>query len=153
MSVERRLRQRAQTVTRQLQEIDQEALLAKIQAAVQADGDAVSDVEQISREGSCPQVGALPGCSSEDGEDEGNLIFGFPGGFEQELHCHQQLAEKGDASSARRIAELWGLLDREDEAAAWWHRAAELGDPDAVDYVQEYLAETVDTDSKIPLRK
>jgi len=58
---------------------------------------------------------------------------------------HDELAlciergERGDATSARRAAELLELLDQDAPAAVWWHRAADLGDEDAVDYVQEIL--------------
>jgi hypothetical protein len=49
------------------------------------------------------------------------------------------LAEEGDPSSARRAAELFELAGFDTEAAAWWRRAAELGDPDAIDYVEGIL--------------
>jgi hypothetical protein len=52
-------------------------------------------------------------------------------------HC-RQLAEKGDAASARRVAELLELTHQDTEAAAWWHRAANAGDQDAILYVQEF---------------
>jgi hypothetical protein len=54
-------------------------------------------------------------------------------------HCVSQ-AEKGDSGSARRVAELLELNNRNDEAVAWWHRAADLGDEDAIDYIREFLS-------------
>jgi hypothetical protein len=146
-SVERRLRQYAQTVTRQLQDIDQDSLLHRILGELPAEAPA-SDDDRINRRAVHPQVDGPPGPSfAGEGPTEKRLTFELTGGFEQELYCHQQLAEKGIASSARRVAELCGLLDRENEEAAWWRRAAELGDPDAVDYVQEYLTQPVDKPS------
>jgi hypothetical protein len=146
-SVERRLRHYAQTVTRQLQDIDQESLLQRILGEL-SDEEPESDDDRINRRAVHPQVDGPSGPPfAGAGPAEKRLTFELSGGFEQELYCHQQLAEKGIASSARRVAELCGLLDRENEEAAWWRRAAELGDPDAVDYVQEYLTQAVDTPS------
>jgi hypothetical protein len=54
-------------------------------------------------------------------------------------HCVKQ-AEKGDSGSARRVAELLELNNRNDEAVTWWHRAADLGDEDAIDYIKEFLS-------------
>lgn len=36
----------------------------------------------------------------------------------------------------RRIAELMELLYTDEKARPWWERAAEAGDPDAVDYLE-----------------
>lgn len=47
--------------------------------------------------------------------------------------------EKGDAASARRAAELLELIEDYERAVAWWHRAAALGDEDAIYYVREIL--------------
>ncbi|GLY54843.1 hypothetical protein Lesp01_84980 [Lentzea sp. NBRC 102530] len=57
-----------------------------------------------------------------------------------ELHEVRSKASFGDAESARRTAELYELLDQDDVAAKWWHEAARLGDPDAIDYVNHILS-------------
>ena len=57
-----------------------------------------------------------------------------------QLECHKEHAEGGDAASARRVAELYELLDQIDTANTWWLRAAEMGDPDAVEYVRVILS-------------
>jgi len=59
-------------------------------------------------------------------------------GPEQELIYYRRLAEKGDAGSARRVAELLELLEQETEAVVWWHRAADAGDLDAIYYIQGF---------------
>lgn len=50
-----------------------------------------------------------------------------------------ECAERGDPANARRAAELLELINDYKEAVAWWHRAADLGDEDAIDYVREIL--------------
>ncbi|MDX8036719.1 hypothetical protein SK803_41545 [Lentzea sp. BCCO 10_0856] len=57
------------------------------------------------------------------------------------LQLHQAVvrASLGDADSARTAAELYELLNQDEDAAVWWHKAAELGDPDAIDYVNRIL--------------
>jgi len=57
-----------------------------------------------------------------------------------ELQEVRSKASFGDAKSARRTAELYELLDQDDEAAKWWHEAARLGDQDAIDYVSHILS-------------
>ncbi|GGU32185.1 hypothetical protein [Lentzea flava] len=54
-----------------------------------------------------------------------------------ELSACRERAELGDARSARRLAELLEFTDQHTEAGAWWHRAAALGDQDAVAYLAE----------------
>ncbi|MEV4310766.1 hypothetical protein [Actinocrispum sp. NPDC049592] len=107
MSVERRLRQHAEALTREVAAIDTTVLLAAIQAA-----------------------GTPPPFSGRAG-------FTDPA---EELRYHRERAENGDPDCAVRLAELYGLLGRPDEAARWWRHAAGLGDPDAIDYVREFLS-------------
>jgi len=59
----------------------------------------------------------------------------------RELEIVVQDAHRGDASAARRAAELLELLCREQEAVEWWHRAAAAGDPDAALYVRRFLTQ------------
>lgn len=56
-----------------------------------------------------------------------------------QLHDCIQKASLGDAGSARRAAELHEMFNQEEDAAYWWKKAAELGDPDAIDYVRLIL--------------
>ena len=56
-----------------------------------------------------------------------------------ELERLKEQAEGGDACSARRVAELFELINDLDQANDWWYRAARLGDLDAVEYVQVIL--------------
>jgi hypothetical protein len=46
------------------------------------------------------------------------------------------------AAAARRVAELLELAGADQAAVPWWRRAADLGDPDAIDYVAEILPGT-----------
>jgi len=57
-----------------------------------------------------------------------------------ELEISIEHGEKGDPASARRAAELLELINDYKGAVAWWHRAADLGDEDAIDYVRVILA-------------
>ena len=45
---------------------------------------------------------------------------------------------RGDAESARLLAELCQEACDEDEAAKWWYKAAAMGCEHAIDYVTEY---------------
>jgi hypothetical protein len=56
---------------------------------------------------------------------------------DQELAACLRRAEEGDPASARRVAELLELKDRQDDALDWWRRAAEAGDLDAILYYRE----------------
>jgi hypothetical protein len=56
-----------------------------------------------------------------------------------ELAESQKRGEAGDPSSARRTAELLELVEDFSGARTWWHRAAALGDRDAINYVREIL--------------
>jgi len=55
--------------------------------------------------------------------------------------CVERAEKEEDASSARRAAELFELIEDDENAKVWWHRAANLGDPDAIDYVREILVD------------
>jgi hypothetical protein len=59
-----------------------------------------------------------------------------------EMSACRARADLGDARSARRLAELLELADQHVEAGAWWHRAADLGDQDAVAYLLEVCNRT-----------
>ncbi|MCG3751849.1 hypothetical protein [Amycolatopsis sp. Poz14] len=52
-----------------------------------------------------------------------------------ELACSLREAGRGRGDAARRVAELLELLELPEDAAVWWHRAAESGDRDAAMYV------------------
>lgn len=54
-----------------------------------------------------------------------------------EITVCREHAEKGHAPSARRLAELMELTGQNAEAHAWWQRAADLGDRDAIAYLEE----------------
>ena len=56
-----------------------------------------------------------------------------------ELAEAKKRGEEGDSASARRTAELLELVEDFSGAKEWWHRAAALGDRDAIDYVREIL--------------
>jgi hypothetical protein len=47
--------------------------------------------------------------------------------------------EAGDPASASRAAELLELVEDFSAAQTWWHRAAALGDRDALNYVRNVL--------------
>lgn len=62
-----------------------------------------------------------------------------PEHVERELRQSIADAERGVPTAARRAAELLELIDRDSDAAAMWRYAAELGEPDAIDYVGEFV--------------
>lgn len=62
-----------------------------------------------------------------------------PGWPHEELERCLERGKDGDAKSARRAAELLELVEDFKGAATWWHRAAQLGDGDAADYVRVIL--------------
>lgn len=115
-----------EALTRRASITDKEAHLRRIFVALNAD-----DTEQDS----ATEVPAR----HPAGRDPVSRPAEQPGTWpDNELaHC-RQLAEKGDAASARRVAELLELTHQDTEAAAWWHRAANAGDKDAILYVQEF---------------
>jgi hypothetical protein len=65
--------------------------------------------------------------------------FTDPQQVRSEIAFHQLQAAAGDAAAARRVAELCELINSHEDAAAWWHRAAELGDANAEAYVRYTL--------------
>lgn len=116
-----------EALTRQTSITDKEAHLRSIFAALDAD-----DAEQDSVATEVPARHSV-------GRDPVSRPTEWPGAwpYNELSHC-RQLAEEGDAASARRVAELLELTNRDTEAAAWWHRAADAGDQDALLYVQEF---------------
>lgn len=49
--------------------------------------------------------------------------------------CIRVARATGSAQHARRVAELYEAIDQLGAAQAWWRHAANLGDPDAIEYV------------------
>src|SRR5262249_31667559 len=89
-------------------------------------------------------AGAAPGSQtgSTEASDGISNPEGSPPGLPdamKEAGTHAIRAEAGDPSSARRVAELLELAGHDAVAAIWWGRAAQLGEPDAVDYVEGVL--------------
>ncbi len=68
-----------------------------------------------------------------------------PRQVQREIAFHHLHAAAGDAAAARRVAELYELINSHEDATAWWHRAAELGDPDAEAYVRHILTPDQET--------
>ncbi|MEU2674675.1 hypothetical protein ABZ622_38735 [Streptomyces sp. NPDC007164] len=60
-----------------------------------------------------------------------------------QLLCQQSKQPTG--SRARRIAELWEVLDETSQAYSWWQTAADLGDVDAQDYLEVLHDEVEDS--------
>ncbi|WP_148088815.1 hypothetical protein [Saccharothrix texasensis] len=85
----------------------------------------------------------------EEGRGRPDDAFALTLTREERLHYYAKYAQRGDPSSARRVAEILEFLGEEEESAAWWLRAAHLGDPDALDYLQE-LVDTTESDSETP---
>jgi len=140
VSVEERLVRYAQAVARRFEEIDQPALLDRIEAAIQAAGHGHG---LVSRGGGATS-GATPPGREADTTGESSAQLGLAGGRVQELHRQFDLhEEKGDNRSALQIALLLEGLDCEKEAEGWWYRAAGLGNLDAIDYVTTYLLPVV----------
>jgi folylpolyglutamate synthase/dihydropteroate synthase len=112
-------------LTRRAPLTDREAHLCAIFAALDA-----KDAQDAADVLTCPMSGQDPASRpAEQPRTEPN----------DELAHSVKRAERGEPGSARRVAELLELTNRNDEAAKWWHRAADLGDEDAIDYVREFL--------------
>jgi hypothetical protein len=132
MSVEWRLRQYAQALARKVNTIDQDDLRRRTPSCNCAEEVSEGTSNLASRVG-CHLAADRDRPGLDDGPDE---LLAQTLELEQELLYYQQYAEKGHAASALRAAELLELLDRTEEAAAWWYRAAAMSDPDAIAYVQ-----------------
>ena len=70
------------------------------------------------------------------------LPAGTDPGLNAELEHCVRAARAGDPCSTRRLAELLELVGCDDQAAYWWRRAAAVGDPDAIDYVEGILQDS-----------
>jgi hypothetical protein len=103
----------------------QEEAISRIWAAINADDDATAaGVES-------------PICQDGDRGSAGRYPDEWAGSWpDDELAACRQKAEEGDVPSARRVAELLELKGRDTEAVAWWHRAADAGDRDAIFYLE-----------------
>jgi hypothetical protein len=124
MGVDRLFDEDARALTRQMSTIDSAAHLRSILAALDAD-DTQDSADTRGSAGRDP-AGRSP-AARPDAEQF------WP---DNELAQCLEQAEKGDATSARRVAELLELKDQDEAAAAWWHRAAAAGDPDAIIYIK-----------------
>ena len=124
MSVDDRLDTDAQILARELASFDISGALRQLFALVRDETEGSSE--------------ALAGRGVAAGSAQPG--HGGQGWVERELALYYQCARGGNAAATRRVAELLDLLDREEEAVAWWHRATAAGDPDAVDYVREFLS-------------
>ncbi|MFI6031645.1 hypothetical protein [Amycolatopsis magusensis] len=81
--------------------------------------------------------GSSPATSQPPTED-GNAVI--PQLVWAELELLKYQAQEGDGASARRVAEILDLVQPgSSEISTWWRRAAELQDPDALDYVEHFI--------------
>jgi hypothetical protein len=78
---------------------------------------------------------AGPSLAPESGPDDQHALTLTR---EDRLHYYRTFAEKGEATSARRVAEILEFLGRADESEAWWRHAARLGDPDAIACLEDF---------------
>lgn len=106
-----------------------EQAVVRIMNAVRATKPPTNEVGHPESESTSPSVPSRAASDSIDVEQ-----------VQREIAFHVLHAAVGDAAAARRVAELCELIDTHEEAAAWWHRAAELGDGDAEAYVRHILA-------------
>lgn len=135
MDVEKRLTTDAEVLAKQVESIDFEAYLERVFAVL----DALDDPEPPSSDTEVPAgcVNATSRASAQkittqDDEQERWEL--------RELRLREREAtEEGKAWSCRRAAELLETMNRLDEAAVWWRRAAAAGDLDAREYVADYL--------------
>lgn len=131
MSVDDRLDADAEILARELASFDISGALRQLFALVRDETEGSS--EALAGRG-------VAAGSAQPRHGEAQPGHGGQGWVERELALYYQCARGGNAAATRRVAELLDLLDREEEAVAWWHRATAAGDPDAVDYVREFLS-------------
>jgi hypothetical protein len=147
VGIEESLRIDADALAREVNAIDEAAVVRRVFASL----DALANVDVGAsvpgrpvgaagpRPGDQPDATEATGESSDsDLDDDAERSPGLSG-LTSELRRCVRGAEAGDPSSARRVAELLELAGQDADAAAWWYLAADLGDPDAIDYVSEIL--------------
>jgi hypothetical protein len=137
VSVEERLVRYAQTVAHRLDGIDQDALLEKVSATIQA-----AEPEQglVNCEPDGDQLTVEEATTSVNGE--ALVIPRFEDGGDNEGELHRLVNthfEKGDSDSALHVALILEGMNLEGAAISWWLHAARLGNRDAIDYVGAYL--------------
>ncbi|MFI6100800.1 hypothetical protein ACIA8G_35070 [Lentzea sp. NPDC051213] len=131
MDVEQLLAANAATVDQQMRSIDLDAGLQRVFAALDALDGPEPSFSQPARLADLPEVSRAPAPHSAQA----------PEWAVRELSLREsEVQEKETAWNCRRIAELKEVLNKPDEAAAWWRRAANAGDLDAQDYVETYLS-------------
>lgn len=150
MGIEESLRMDADALAREVNAIDEAAVLRRVFASL--DVPATVDVgasvpgRPVRAAGPCP--GSQPAAAEATGESSDSEVDHHAddaerspvlSGFPREVRRCIRDAEAGDPSSARRVAELLELAGHDSEAAVWWHLAAKLGDLDAIDYVRDIL--------------
>ena len=141
MGIEDLLGMDAQTLAHEVNAIDEAALLFRIFrsfGAASVETGASDPGRPLGAAGSVP--GTHPGTDevSDHISDPREPPLG-PAGTPREVGRYVRRAQAGDRSSARRVAELLELAGHDAVAAVWWGRAAQLGDPDAIAYVREFL--------------
>ncbi|MEV0035214.1 hypothetical protein [Streptomyces sp. NPDC050804] len=88
------------------------------------------------REGRCEATAPVPGWGLSEKEEAAAVLAGD----HDVLDEYKRHAEQGDAGAARRVAELLEVVDEVAKAEQWWRLAADLGDPDAIDYVDDFVS-------------
>ncbi|MEV8231298.1 hypothetical protein AB0P41_35530 [Streptomyces sp. NPDC079167] len=133
--------------------------MASIEAILRQDAQDLAEGHDVQGKGVMSALYLAPGTSIEAGGQvrlpSGSRTGPRPGGLSPQEEAevlmsgdqsvitrHQNLAQEGNAASARRAAEL---LESQapHEAAQWWRIAADLGDEDAREYVAAFLTEQV----------
>ncbi|MFG1889776.1 hypothetical protein ACGFIR_18135 [Micromonospora sp. NPDC049051] len=169
MGVEERLKKDAEVLARAVDRVDKDALLARIfDAANEASGDgeplnhcqsdsqfgerarrAVEPVVDVKLEARLLAAGPPAPLSDFDPNLEAEILNEPPDLIGELVHLLGHA--RAIAPVARRIAEILELFERPRLAWSWWEIAAELGDPDAIDYAS--LASIAPEDSSIPRQR
>jgi hypothetical protein len=140
--IERRLREDAEALARAVDAIDVAEFTRRVLASLDASASVDAGASAVPGRPS-GVAGHQPGSLAAAEADDGDLLREGQQREEiaRELDACAAAARGGDAAAARRVAELLELAECDDQAAAWWRHAAMLGDPDAIDYVQEVLGQ------------
>jgi len=149
-----RLRADSQALDREVDALDVASLTRTVIVSIRAltDADAGASVPGRPHGAAGPLPGSA-GYSGKEANDEflrGQQKEVHAAEISDELHRCVRCAVAGDPSSARRVAELLEVAGFDELAALWWGRAAELGDPDAADYLEEILGKDSSTSVNNP---
>jgi len=144
VGIDELLRKDAQTLAHEVNDIDEADLvrlvLASLSASATVDTGAPVPGRPPRAAGPARSGPALTGLTGVTHEISGTGDLPQGTDAAAAMADHLARARSGDPSSTRRVAELLERAGHDAAAVLWWGRAAQLGDPDAIDYVDAFLA-------------